>query len=160
MATFEDRCGDFRRSMYRLSKIDDRCHDVSTIEDYFRALEAYLERRFLIRTNLRVEPFALSWTAYGTLRRCGCPCCNGPRYRWAQWTRFKVVGDRCYGTTRAKVTISLFRTRPPKIIYPASGACFREEEIIIFGPWGRLNWRGALIRSSTVHACIHSHWTL
>ena len=30
---FEDRCGDFRRSMYRLSKIDDRCHDVSTFED-------------------------------------------------------------------------------------------------------------------------------
>ena len=26
---FENRCGDFRRSMYRLSKIDDRCHDVS-----------------------------------------------------------------------------------------------------------------------------------
>ena len=33
MATFEDRCGDFRRSMYRLSKIDDGCHDVSTFED-------------------------------------------------------------------------------------------------------------------------------
>ena len=33
VATFEDRCGDFRRSMYRLSKIDDQCHDVSTFED-------------------------------------------------------------------------------------------------------------------------------
>ena len=33
MATFEDRCGDFRRSMYRLSKIDDRCHDVLTFGD-------------------------------------------------------------------------------------------------------------------------------
>ena len=33
VAIFEDRCGDFRRSMYRLSKIDDRCHDVSTFED-------------------------------------------------------------------------------------------------------------------------------
>ena len=32
MATFEDRCGDFRRSMYRLSKIDDRCHAVSTFD--------------------------------------------------------------------------------------------------------------------------------
>ena len=30
---FENRCGNFRRSMYRLSKIDDRCHDVSTFED-------------------------------------------------------------------------------------------------------------------------------
>ena len=35
---FENRCGDFRRSMWRLSKIDvspfdDRCHDVSTFED-------------------------------------------------------------------------------------------------------------------------------
>ena len=42
---FEDRCVDFRRSMYRLSKIDmspfedrvspfeDRCHDVSTFGD-------------------------------------------------------------------------------------------------------------------------------
>ena len=33
VAIFEDRCGDFRRSKYRLSKIDDRCHDVSTFED-------------------------------------------------------------------------------------------------------------------------------
>ena len=33
VATFEDRCGEFRRSMYRPSKIDDRCHDVSTFED-------------------------------------------------------------------------------------------------------------------------------
>ena len=32
-ATFEDRCDDFRRSMYRLSMIDDRCHDVSTFKD-------------------------------------------------------------------------------------------------------------------------------
>ena len=30
---FENRCVDFRRSMYRPSKIDDRCHDVSTFED-------------------------------------------------------------------------------------------------------------------------------
>ena len=30
---FENRCGDFRISMYRISKIDDRCHDVSTFED-------------------------------------------------------------------------------------------------------------------------------
>ena len=35
---FENRCGDFRKSMWRLSKIDvspfdDRCHDVSTFED-------------------------------------------------------------------------------------------------------------------------------
>ena len=35
---FENGCGDFRRSMWRLSKIDvspfeDRCHDVSTFED-------------------------------------------------------------------------------------------------------------------------------
>ena len=35
---FENRCGDFRRSMWRLSKIDvspfeDRSHDVSTFED-------------------------------------------------------------------------------------------------------------------------------
>ena len=30
---FENRCGDFRRAMYRLSKIDDRCQDVSTFED-------------------------------------------------------------------------------------------------------------------------------
>ena len=40
---FENRCGDSRRSMWRLSKIDvspfrnskidDRCHDVSTFED-------------------------------------------------------------------------------------------------------------------------------
>ena len=77
-----------------------------------------------------------------------CPCCNGPRYRWAQWTRLKVVRDRCHGTTprttRAKVTSSLFRTRPPKIIYPASGACFGEEKNIL-GPWGRVYWRGALI---------------
>ena len=33
VSTFEDRCGDFRRSMYRPSKIDDRCHDVLTFED-------------------------------------------------------------------------------------------------------------------------------
>ena len=33
VAAFEDRCGDFQRSMYRLSKIDDQCHDVSTFED-------------------------------------------------------------------------------------------------------------------------------
>ena len=33
MAQLEDRCGDFRRSIYRFSKIDDRCHDVSTFED-------------------------------------------------------------------------------------------------------------------------------
>ena len=32
-STFEDRCGDFRISMYRPLKIDDRCHDVSTFED-------------------------------------------------------------------------------------------------------------------------------
>ena len=31
--SFEDRCGDFRRSMYRPSKIVDRCHDVSTFVD-------------------------------------------------------------------------------------------------------------------------------
>ena len=30
---------------------------------------------------LRVEPWPLSWTAYGTLRHCGCLCCNGPRCR-------------------------------------------------------------------------------
>ena len=33
VSTFEDRCGDFGRSMYRPSKIDDRCHDVLTFED-------------------------------------------------------------------------------------------------------------------------------
>ena len=32
---------------------------------------------------LRVQPWALSWTAYGMLRRCGC---DGPRYGWALWT--------------------------------------------------------------------------
>ena len=69
---------------------------------------------------LRVQPWAFSWTAYGMLRRCGCPRCNGPRYWWAQWTRLKLVGDRCHGTTPVKVTLSLFRTRPPKIIYPLS----------------------------------------
>ena len=67
--------------------------------------------------------------------------------------RLKVVRDRCHGTTprttRAKVTSSLFRTRPPKIIYPASGACFGEEKNIL-GPWGRVYWRGALIRTFTV----------
>ena len=68
---------------------------------------------------LRVEPWALSWTAYGTLRHCGCPCCNGTRYRWAQWTRLKLVGDRCHGTTHVKVTLSLFKTRrPQKYIQP------------------------------------------
>ena len=30
---FENRCGNFGRWMYRLSKIDDQCHDVSTFED-------------------------------------------------------------------------------------------------------------------------------
>ena len=39
--------------------------------------------------------------------------------------------------------------RPPRIIYPANGACFGEEKII-FGPGGCLNWRGALIRAFTV----------
>ena len=29
---------------------------------------------------LRGQPWALSWMAYGTFRRCGCPCCSGPRY--------------------------------------------------------------------------------
>ena len=76
---------------------------------------------------LQVQPWALSWTAYGMLRCCGCPCCDDPRYRWAQWTRLKLVGDRCHGTTHVKVTLSLFRTRPPPIN--------------LSGQW-RLLWRG------------------
>ena len=44
----------------------------------------------------------------------GCPCCDGPRYRLGAVDQaFKLVGDRCHGTTHVKVTLSLFRTRPP-----------------------------------------------
>ena len=45
--------------------------------------------------------------------------------------------------------LDLFRMSPLKIIYTTSGAFFGEEKIT-FGPWGRLNWRGALIRAFTV----------
>ena len=45
---FENRCGDFRRSMYRLSKIDDRCHDVLTFEDRCVDLRVDLRRSMIV----------------------------------------------------------------------------------------------------------------
>ena len=47
---------------------------------------------------------------------CSCLCCKGLRYRWAQWTRLKLVGYRCHGTTviHMKISLSLFKMCPPK----------------------------------------------
>ena len=53
---FENRCGDFRRSMYRLSKIDDGCHDVSTFED--RCVDL---RRSMCRPSKIDDRWSMCW---------------------------------------------------------------------------------------------------
>ena len=53
VSTFEDRCGDFRRSMYRPSKIDDRCHGVSSRTAHARGNASTQRFNFLINIFIK-----------------------------------------------------------------------------------------------------------
>ena len=65
---FENRCGNFRRSMYRLSKIDDRCHDVSTFEDRCVDLRRSLCHRYYCKTLNISVPLMLAKLAERYIR--------------------------------------------------------------------------------------------
>ena len=60
-------------------------HDEYAVVLIFDGLQLVESRALLaivlcgICVILQVKPWALSWTAYGTLRPCSCSCCNGPR---------------------------------------------------------------------------------
>ena len=69
------------------------------------------------------------------LRLSDCPCCNGPRYRWAQWTRLVIAA---MGLHMLKLpSLYLIERASPKF-YPTSAYRYRSwREKILGGAWGR-----------------------